>query len=98
MIAGKICTVLASDYYYPAPLLAAFRLAADAVTPLANAWALVSERPAAALGLADRGAIATGRRADLILVEATDARRPIVAATIARGRIVYLADAHRLRC
>ena len=31
MVARGFCTILASDYYYPAPLLAAFRLAADGV-------------------------------------------------------------------
>ena len=34
MIAKGLCSVLASDYYYPAQLLAAFRLAADGVLPL----------------------------------------------------------------
>jgi alpha-D-ribose 1-methylphosphonate 5-triphosphate diphosphatase len=97
MIAQGLCTVLASDYYYPAPLLAAFRLGADAVVPLAEAWTLVAERPAAALGLTDRGRIAPGRRADLILVDAQDPVRPRIIATIVRGRIVYLADAQRLR-
>ncbi len=41
MIARGFCTILASDYYYPAPLLAAFRLAADGVVPLNEAWAFV---------------------------------------------------------
>ena len=36
MIAKGLCSVLASDYYYPAPLLAAFRLAADGILPLAQ--------------------------------------------------------------
>ena len=36
MIAKGLCSVLASDYYYPAQLLAAFRLAADGVLPLAE--------------------------------------------------------------
>ena len=36
MIAKGLCSVLASDYYYPAQLLAAFRLAADGVLPLAR--------------------------------------------------------------
>ena len=43
MIAKGLCSVLASDYYYPAPLLAAFRLAADGVLPLAEAWKLISD-------------------------------------------------------
>ena len=42
MIAKGLCSVLASDYYYPAQLLAAFRLAADGVLPLARAWDLIS--------------------------------------------------------
>ena len=35
MIAKGLCSVLASDYYYPAQLLAAFRLAADGVLAVA---------------------------------------------------------------
>lgn len=96
MIARGFCTVLASDYYYPAPLLAAFRLAADGVVPLARAWSYVSERPATAAGLTDRGVIAPGRRADLILVDASDERRPKPLATIAQGRVVHLAETGRL--
>ena len=42
MIAKGLCSVLASDYYYPAQLLAAFRLDADRVLPLADAWDLIS--------------------------------------------------------
>ena len=60
MIAKGLCSVLASDYYYPAPLLAAFRLAADGVLPLAEAWQLISSAPARAAGLADRGMLAAG--------------------------------------
>jgi alpha-D-ribose 1-methylphosphonate 5-triphosphate diphosphatase len=95
MIARGLCSILASDYYYPAPLLAAFRLAADGVTTIEKAWALVSEIPAAAVGLADRGVIAARRRADLILVEATGGR-PHVVATIVAGRLVYLTEAARI--
>src|SRR5438477_6896547 len=69
MIAKGLCSVLASDYYYPAPLLAAFRLAADGVLPLAEAWQLISSAPARAAGLADRGTLAAGQRADIILVD-----------------------------
>jgi alpha-D-ribose 1-methylphosphonate 5-triphosphate diphosphatase len=93
MIARGLCSVLASDYYYPAPLLAAFRLAANGVVPLETAWALVSGTPAAAVGLTDRGRIASGGRADLIVVDARDQGRPRVVATMVAGRIVHLADA-----
>jgi alpha-D-ribose 1-methylphosphonate 5-triphosphate diphosphatase len=96
MVASGLCSVLASDYYYPAPLLAAFRLASDNVVPLEKAWTLVSEAPAAAVGLDDRGSIVPGQRADLILVDAQVPHRPQVIATIVAGRIVHLADAKRL--
>jgi alpha-D-ribose 1-methylphosphonate 5-triphosphate diphosphatase len=56
--------------YYPASLLdAAFRIADDEgnAFTLAQAIRLVSKNPAQALGLHDRGAIAEGKRADLVL-------------------------------
>ncbi len=97
MIAKGLCSVLASDYFYPAQLLAAFRLAADGVLPLAQAWQLISAAPARAAGLTDRGTLAPGRRADIILVDDRLPLRPRVVAVIAAGRLVHLADASRLR-
>jgi alpha-D-ribose 1-methylphosphonate 5-triphosphate diphosphatase len=97
MIAKGLCSVLASDYYYPAPLLAAFRLAADGVLPLAAAWELISAAPARAAGLSDRGDLAVGQRADVLLVDAAEPLRPRLIAVIARGRLVQLSDGRRLR-
>jgi alpha-D-ribose 1-methylphosphonate 5-triphosphate diphosphatase len=96
MIAKGLCSILASDYYYPAPLLAAFRLADDGVLPLADAWNLISAAPAAAAGLADRGVLAEGRRADIILVDDELPLRPRIVAVIAAGRLVHLTDASRV--
>src|SRR5215475_1541225 len=93
MIERGCCSVLASDYYYPAPLLAAFALATRGVLPLEQAWTLVSQTPAAAVALADRGEIAAGRRADVIIVDASEDGRPRVVATIVAGRVVHLAQA-----
>jgi len=62
--------ILSSDYY-PASLLdAAFRLADDPEIDLdlPAAVALVTRNPAHAIGLTDRGVIAEGKRADLVLV------------------------------
>jgi alpha-D-ribose 1-methylphosphonate 5-triphosphate diphosphatase len=96
MIAKGLCSILASDYYYPAPLLAAFRLAADGVLPLAQAWDLISAAPATAAGLADRGVLAEGRRADIILVDDRVPLRPRIVGVIAAGRLVHLTEAGRL--
>lgn len=88
------CDALVSDYYYPALAAAAFKLADDGVMSLPRAWALISERPAEILRLADRGVIDYGKRADLVVVN--EASRA-VEATIVGGRLAYLAGeaAHR---
>lgn len=96
MVSKGLCSILASDYYYPAPLLAAFRLAADDILPLPQAWALVSRAPAAATGLHDRGQIAAGKRADILLVDAGEPLRPRVVAVIAGGRMVHLTEPQRI--
>jgi alpha-D-ribose 1-methylphosphonate 5-triphosphate diphosphatase len=96
MIARGYCTILASDYYYPAPLLAAYRLAADKVVSRAQAWRYVSENPARAAGLEDRGTLAVGKRADIVIVDGNDARRPKVVAALANGRFVQMAETDRL--
>jgi alpha-D-ribose 1-methylphosphonate 5-triphosphate diphosphatase len=96
MIAKGLCSILASDYYYPAQLLAAYRLAADGVLPLVQAWNLISAAPARAAGLTDRGILAAGYRADIILVDDASPLRPRITAVVAAGRLVHLADARRL--
>jgi alpha-D-ribose 1-methylphosphonate 5-triphosphate diphosphatase len=96
MIEKGLCSVLASDYYYPAPLLAAFRLAADRVRPLPQAWDLISAAPARATGLADRGEIAEGRRADILVVDDAAPLRPRIVAVVAAGRLVHLTDGDRI--
>jgi alpha-D-ribose 1-methylphosphonate 5-triphosphate diphosphatase len=96
MIARGLCSVLASDYYYPAPLLAAFRLAEIGVASIEKAWPLISALPASAAGLADRGRIAPGLRADLILVDAALPSRPRVVAVLVAGRLVHLTEAGRI--
>jgi alpha-D-ribose 1-methylphosphonate 5-triphosphate diphosphatase len=82
-----ICNVLSSDYFYPAMLRAAMILAGRGVLDLPRAWALISANPAAAGGLTDRGVIAEGKRADLVLV---DPAQPRVVATIVGGRLAHV--------
>jgi alpha-D-ribose 1-methylphosphonate 5-triphosphate diphosphatase len=87
-----ICRVLASDYYYPAMALAPFVLAGRGALDLGAAWALVSSNPAQATGLDDRGRIAPGLRADILLVDA-ESGRPRVVATFAGGRVAHAGPA-----
>ncbi len=65
-------------------------LARRGVLDLPRAWELISENPARAAGLQDRGTIEVGRRADLVLVDPVTST---VLATIAGGRIAYLTAA-----
>lgn len=87
MVREGFCNVLASDYYYPAMLLAPFRLAEQGILALERAWPLVSANPARAAGLTDRGTLAEGARADILLVNpAGPVPRP--AAVLAEGRLL----------
>lgn len=91
MIARGLCDILASDYFYPAMLGAVARLSADRVAPLPALWRLVSANPAAAMGLADRGRIAPGLRADLVLLDWPEGHAPAPLRTWIAGRGGYSA-------
>ena len=88
LIRDGICDALVSDYHIPALPLAAWALVDAGVCDMAQAWALLSTGPARALGLSDRGDIAEGLRADLVLINKSTRR---IEATIAAGRLAYLA-------
>ncbi|MGG7568644.1 alpha-D-ribose 1-methylphosphonate 5-triphosphate diphosphatase [Rhodovulum sp. DZ06] len=85
-----LCTALASDYYYPAPLAAAARLLEEGRMAPDAAWSLVSAGPAAAMGLADRGTLAPGARGDVVLLR-RDGAAARIEAVFAAGRLVWCA-------
>ncbi len=91
--AGK-CNALVSDYHYPALARAAFALVDQGVRDLPQAWAMISTMPAQIMRLSDRGEIAPGKRADLVIIDKVTRH---VECTISRGRITYLSGsaAHR---
>ncbi len=91
MVARGLCDILASDYYYPAMLGAVARLHADRVAPLPALWNLVSRNPARAMGLTDRGRIAPGLRADLLLIDWPEGHAPAPRRTWVAGRAGYSA-------
>ncbi|TDQ84130.1 alpha-D-ribose 1-methylphosphonate 5-triphosphate diphosphatase [Dongia mobilis] len=91
-VAEGLCSVLTSDYYYPALMNAAFTLVNLGVADLGSAWRLVSTNAADAVGLTDRGRIAVGQRADLLLVDWQEGRLPRLVATFVNGDAVFTAD------
>ena len=85
LIDAGVCDALASDYHYGAPVSAAQLLAPD--LGWAQAWHLISAGPAAVMGWDDRGTIAPGARADLVIMPKGGGR---IMATIAGGRFTHL--------
>ena len=88
LVEDGLCTALASDYHYPAPRNAVWELVDLGLLDLAQAWALVSSGPAQVLGLTNRGTLAPGQRADLVVLDATTRR---VEATLCAGVFPHLA-------
>lgn len=88
-IIGGLGTVLASDYWYPAPLQAAFLLAERHGMAFNAAWDCVSSNAAVAAGLTDRGRLEPGLRADIIAV--CPRSRTVKAAWVAGERKLTLA-------
>ena len=80
------CNILASDYYYPAPVHAAFGLIERGVSTLDQAWDLISGAPARAAGLHDRGQIVAGARADIVVIPQGSVH-PVL--TLVDGQVAY---------
>lgn len=80
--------ILSSDYVPFSMLQAVFALAESGECDLPAAIRLVTANPAAAVGLADRGAIARGLRGDLVRVSTSAGDPPVVRAVWREGRRV----------
>ncbi|NOD36900.1 MULTISPECIES: alpha-D-ribose 1-methylphosphonate 5-triphosphate diphosphatase [unclassified Ruegeria] len=87
LIAMGLCDALASDYHYPSPRRAALMLANTGLLDFEGAWNRISCGPAKVLNLTDRGTLAPGKRADLVILDAATHR---VAATMAGGRVSHM--------
>jgi alpha-D-ribose 1-methylphosphonate 5-triphosphate diphosphatase len=79
--------LVSSDYVPSALLASVFALGRLWGGDLARAFACVSATPAAAVGLADRGRIAPGLRADLVRI-AEVAGHPVLRGVWSAGRRV----------
>ena len=89
MVEAGLCDALASDYFYPAMLAAIARLDQDRRADRLALWRLVSSGPARAMGLDDRGEIAVGQRADLVLVDWPEGHAPAITGTWVAGRAAF---------
>lgn len=89
MVEAGLCDALASDYFYPSMLAAVARLDAERRADRQALWSLVSSGPARAMKLTDRGHIALGARADLVLVDWPADQAPAILGTWVAGRSAY---------
>ena len=89
MVEAGMCDALASDYFYPAMLAAIDRLDREKRADRLSLWSLVSSGPARAMGLGDRGQIAVGKRADIVLVDWPSGHTPAIEGTWVAGRCAY---------
>ncbi len=69
LVADGLCQVIASDYMPSAMLASAYAMAGSGVVSLPAAIHLITRGPALMMGLEDRGHLAAGSRADLVLVD-----------------------------
>ena len=90
LAAAGLADIICADYHAPSLLYAAFALVEAGVCPLPAAVAMLTATPARVFGLADRGVIAPGMRADLCLA-ALDATGPEVTLVLSAGEVAYAA-------
>ncbi|MEO1024588.1 MAG: amidohydrolase family protein, partial [Pseudomonadota bacterium] len=76
---------------YPPLLAAVNRLDREKRADRLALWSLVSTGPARAMQLHDRGEIAVGKRADLVLVDWPEATTPAIRGTWSNGQPAYRA-------
>ncbi len=94
-IEAGLCTLLASDYFYPALLGAVGRMAKSPSGDLAKAWSLISTNVAASHGLADRGSLMVGQIADVIAFKTTE-KSPVIKAVFRKGQPILATENKRL--
>ncbi len=87
LVENDLCDFLCSDYHPSSMLQAVYTIKEQVGTDLATAFDFVSATPAGAAGLDDRGAIAAGKLADIVVIE--DQLVPRVVMTFKSGKPIY---------
>lgn len=83
--------LLCSDYHYPSLLAAPFCLAEQGLASMGDAWRAVSTVPADVAGLGDRGRLAAGHLADIVVVDPpADAGPPRVRRVVVDGETAFV--------
>lgn len=88
LVEAGLADIICADYHAPSLLVAAFKLVEEGRTDLVSAIRMLTVNPATAVGLTDRGAIETGRRADLAVVRLDGSGAPSVEMVYRGGELV----------
>ena len=94
LIREGLADIICADYHLPSMIMSAWHLAKIGVCSLPDAVAMLTDNPARAFGLTDRGRIEVGMAADLLCAEIVDGR-PVVISTWYRGRAVFGSEVAR---
>ena len=87
LVKEGVCKYLCSDYHPTSMLQAVYRMKEDANLDIAKGFSMVTSTPAAYANLEDRGVIAEGKRADIIVID--DTHIPKVVLTLKDGDSIY---------
>ncbi len=87
LIQENVCDFLCSDYHPSSMLQAPYVIHKEMNLPLNQCFDMVTSNPAQLTGMSDRGELAAGRIADIIVVE--DQLVPKVILTLKEGTAVY---------
>jgi alpha-D-ribose 1-methylphosphonate 5-triphosphate diphosphatase len=87
LVENRFCDFLCSDYHPSSMLQAVYSMIREMGIEPAEAFSYVCTAPAAIAGLDDRGDIAAGKLADLLVIE--DRLVPKVVMTIKSGKTIY---------
>lgn len=90
LAAEGLADIICADYHAPSLLYAAFKLVEQGICDLPRAIAMLSATPARVFGLADRGRLAKGKRADLCLVRTGEAG-PVATLVLSAGKVAFSA-------
>ena len=94
LVREGLADIICADYHLPSMIMSAWHLAKIGVCSLPDAVAMLTDKPARAFGLTDRGRIEVGMAADLLCAEIVDGR-PVVISTWYRGRAVFGSEVAR---
>lgn len=88
-IQAQVIHIICSDYYPPAMLQGIFELAKKYEEDLHHLFQLVTINPARAVNMDNEiGSIATGKKADLLIIEQMEDGYPVVTTTMVDGKVI----------